>query len=546
MRGRRGQVMVLGCLMMLVLALCMAMSFSVAHSVHERIRLQSYADASAYSMAVVEARAMNYIAYSNRAIAATFVSMATAHAYVAAANSAAFGPETGINAMEMAKHFEALSCFPRASPPCCIHAEVEIPIKSKLYELQKYLMMADRMFSIDKPLNKAVEGFVAMIQSIHKSQRATVERAATHLARDIFNKSGAPCAQVNGNHFKTLNRQQFACALESSPLDSECNKAMSPVNERKRIMTNVVHASRPAFISGSSLKHHSTWPVLVNEIYHESYVRKYLDTIPKPAPPGGLLYVSLEAYMADECEPFGGWASAILGGLSNFSDGINSFLLQEIANHLSMGGANQNSKGNMVCAKAGYQMMSFPQLIDVPTLVPGVNSMMATVGSGQSGQLMTAHSHSPISAEHLRHNPLESPHNKFKQMFNGSCEGNNAVCFINYRVGSEDDHWGQPLVFFVASQNLGASVKDNSCNEQALPWHINAQGQVEVEHGERPKGVLNMRPQKPGYAASQAMVYFHRTDTWRAPPNLFEPYWRAKLHPFKDRDFQKLMSNVSM
>lgn len=31
---------------------------------------------------------------------------------------------------------------------------------------------------------------------------------------------------------------------------------------------------------------------------------------------------------------------------------------------------------------------------------------------------------------------------------------------------------------------------------------------------------------------SKAVVYYHHPGYWREPPNFFNPYWRAKLHPF--------------
>ena len=463
------------------------MSFSVAHAVHERIRLQSYADASAYSMAVVEARAMNYIAYSNRAIAATFVSMATAHAYVAAANSAALVPGTGALAVAAAGALEApmfhLGCL----------------IQIAMMEVQ-YLMAAAQignMAAIEEPLNKAVENFVKMIQSIHKSQRSVVRQTSELLSQDILAKSGAPCVQVNGNHFQTLNKQQFACALESSPLDDACDNALSPispVDERKRIMANVVNASRPVFTSGKSSWSHT---VTAGEclptactLYHNNYAIRHLDGIPNPAGMVGYLDVSLEAYMADST---------------------------------NCGTPNTQSRGNAMCARAGDQKMFIPLLIHTPAAA--LNPASSVIGSGDGSFRHTS-----------RHSSQHNHDQAFKEMFGGNCDGNNTVCFINYRMGTQEKDWGQPRVFFVATQNLNSSAQENNCNENALPWHLNEQGRVSIEHGQRPQGVLHMRPQNHARAVSQAMVYFHRMDTWRAPPNLFEPYWRAKLHPFKDGD----------
>jgi len=498
--AKRGQVMVLGCVTMLALALSTLLSFSVAHAVHERIRLQSYADASAYSMAVVEARAMNYIAYSNRAIAAAFVSMTTAHAYVAAANSAAAGPLTGLMAMGVAIAGEtALGCyFPNFSHcPCIIRIVIPKILK---YALEIPKVMLDSMSPIEKPLNKAVEGFVAMIQSIHKSQRDAAESAGRFLSQDVLKKNGAPCASAQTNAFGKLNKKQFACALEGSPLDDECDEVTaSSKDDRKKIMANVVNASRPSFTAGGP-KIHMAQPKL-NPVYHEDYVKKFMKDIPSPRVPG-IMTLSVSAFMAD-----GASAGSCLVA------------------------PGKGTKGDAICANASH-IMVFPFVIDTPGIGTGIP---AVIGSGDNQSY-----HGLLPFQHSG-----SSHNKFKKMFKDDACGDNTLCFINYRMGSKANNWGQPLVFFVARQDLNSSAKANSCNTAALPWHLNQQGQVNVSHGARGQGKLNMRPQQDAFAASQAMVYFHRTNTWQAPPNLFEPYWRAKLHPFKDEHFRILKDSIS-
>src|ERR1041385_3539490 len=78
----RGQVMVLGAIALLVMALSVMITLNVERAVHQRITLQNASDAQAYSYAVQEARVFNYMAFANRSIAAAYVAMATMHAYV--------------------------------------------------------------------------------------------------------------------------------------------------------------------------------------------------------------------------------------------------------------------------------------------------------------------------------------------------------------------------------------------------------------------------------------------------------------------------------
>jgi hypothetical protein len=66
MKRREGQSLVLGALMILILSLATLATLNIGHNITERVRLQNTADASAYSMAAMEARAFNFYAFANR------------------------------------------------------------------------------------------------------------------------------------------------------------------------------------------------------------------------------------------------------------------------------------------------------------------------------------------------------------------------------------------------------------------------------------------------------------------------------------------------
>jgi hypothetical protein len=74
LRRQEGQALVLAALMMLVLSLAVLSTVNIGHALHNRIRLQDTADAAAYSMAAMEARAFNFYAYANRAQVSHYVS----------------------------------------------------------------------------------------------------------------------------------------------------------------------------------------------------------------------------------------------------------------------------------------------------------------------------------------------------------------------------------------------------------------------------------------------------------------------------------------
>ena len=66
-RHEEGQALVLACICMLVLSLSLLATVNLTFAAKERVDLQNTADAAAYTTAAVQARALNFFAYTNRA-----------------------------------------------------------------------------------------------------------------------------------------------------------------------------------------------------------------------------------------------------------------------------------------------------------------------------------------------------------------------------------------------------------------------------------------------------------------------------------------------
>lgn len=73
-RHEEGQALVLAAISMLVLSLCVLATVNLSYVASERIRLQNTADNAAYTMAAHQARALNYFAYTNRAMVVHYAS----------------------------------------------------------------------------------------------------------------------------------------------------------------------------------------------------------------------------------------------------------------------------------------------------------------------------------------------------------------------------------------------------------------------------------------------------------------------------------------
>ena len=81
-RDERGQALVIGAIAMLICAVMVMASVSIGHGVYSKIKLQDAADAQSYTMAVKQARAYNFFAYTNRAMVVHYNAMMTFMSYV--------------------------------------------------------------------------------------------------------------------------------------------------------------------------------------------------------------------------------------------------------------------------------------------------------------------------------------------------------------------------------------------------------------------------------------------------------------------------------
>jgi len=573
---KRGQVMVLGCVTMLLLALSLMMSFSVANAVHERIRLQSHADAMAFSMAVVEARTMNYIAYSNRAIAASFVSMTTTHVYAAILGSSV----ELMSGMRMAaliataiEFIVFLASLLEGDPDNHRQHWVDL-----LQITVKYHIATEKYKTIfqnsEGRFSNAVESFVRLAGDIHASQLDMVGSTASMIQNtpkesNPLNGMGtdnAPCATNQTNKVGALNRGEFACAMEGSPLDTFTEAHRRPENEnncpapsgephRRQIMSNVVNASRPPFLDSSHGLFLRLSPIkgafdlVAGGALKE--VEATLKDIQKQLEVGQIISSEFSNEIKDIIKSLGGVVDesgdliqAIKDAISNLSEllslniipedvfnndsgkflqelmveipdpmfvlGVGPYRVRGELTNKQCKDATFSSKGDMSCASTN------------PTFFMYLYKDMPGFGFANAVSIASADN--------------GNPNTKYKGLLNNSpcLQGGN--CFINFRLDNADKNLGQPAVYSYITQPLEAWTKsDGSCSQTRQAWELNATGTVRIQHGERGEGRLMLKANRDGAAMSKALVYFHRMDDWRFPPNLFDPYWRAKLHPFASK-----------
>lgn len=81
-RSEEGQALVLAAIFSLVLMICVLGTVNLGRAVYEKAQLQAAADAAAYSQAALEARVMNFTAYTNRAMVVHYASVMAATSYL--------------------------------------------------------------------------------------------------------------------------------------------------------------------------------------------------------------------------------------------------------------------------------------------------------------------------------------------------------------------------------------------------------------------------------------------------------------------------------
>jgi hypothetical protein len=118
-------------------------------------------------------------------------------------------------------------------------------------------------------------------------------------------------------------------------------------------------------------------------------------------------------------------------------------------------------------------------------------------------------------------------HKNFKCLAGGNC-------FTLFKADPKPTNdFGQPKVYTLISQDLRMMPEGGQG-----PWEITDKGEISVDLGGdvgKKKMQISDNPAKfgKGMAMSKAMVYYHLPTDWKEHPNFFNPFWRAKLQPFR-------------
>ncbi len=472
MKGRRGQVLVLACVTMLTMALMLMLSFSVGNAVHERIRLQSYADSQAYSAAVIEARALNGIAYNNRAIAAALVAQMGHHARWSVAKSSVDMFLAAAMALGVVGAMEFASCS-IWQPQHCIHGIKAFISAVKFFK--EWKNWDSKLDGKKQAWEQAVGSLQEMISVLHDDQSQLAQWAgqnASNGSSEILKNAkywGAQHAEP-ANGVLSMNRQNFDKVFEENPDD--------------KIMASVAMATRPRYEHGSYNGIHTA---------NKGFTMKNI---------------------SDKCGTT--FCPPMIRNPTNITDvddglDYNYFLGQTEAD---VGGGNNT---NNVEGRTGLRILLATTKNNPYDRGPGFGVVPAASARSNRGQ--NGYQGTPCGGE---------------------------ACFSNYAGGDGNDV--QPVTYGGVKQDIrkrytseSGDYDGNEGADEHGVWATRKEGgdatmRASIGSVEWKIAVDGTDGKTGGVAVAKGKVYYHQLGRWEQPPNLFDPFWRAKLHPFESRD----------
>ncbi|WP_426733115.1 hypothetical protein [Myxococcus faecalis] len=490
-RRQRGQAIVLGSLSFLVLALMVTLSFNLSHALRRKMSLQQHSDTLSFSMAVLEARALNYYAVSNRAIASSYVAMNSLHAYMSAASlTGQMMRASSNNFMQIAMIEFGLCAACEFMCDHCEHMAEAFKISGDFRDAGKDY--DDKVEAFESNFRQAMEALDLMVDNIHTAQREVHDKTLQAVKDGRSHGLGqlrdytAPLATDLVSAVGSINANEFNCAVDG--MECQGSESNTSPEARARVMTEIANATRsgwPANRDSPGAGASANLPKYLNSQFFDE-----LDEIPDNE------------------------ATKLISGTKGTAKTVKS------KGQLTQGGQSGGNDGTMVAASdEGNIFHRWEHGV-------GTSNFKSEVWSDDGG------------GGHVN-NGAHSGQHRFEGVNTRALTGcaGSGNCFMKFRANPDPDRdWGQPRVYSYVSMPFRVG------NTRQAPWELNSSAQVRLTHGQQGQGSLTVAATE-GMAISKSLVYYHRfgEEGWKEAPNLFAPYWRAKLHPFTKGDAQQVL-----
>ena len=485
----RGQTMVLGALLLLFACFVLFSTLGIAWKCKERIRLQSASDASAYSQAIRVARAFNYFAFTNRALASNLVSLTTLHAYhseLSAARGLYLNLALAYQAIT-AEEIALTTCVMGVGPcqfGCFAHAiedeatAIAIALKNSEFE--------DDIKELDTSFARAVQGYEASIHLIQLSQQAVqLELEGAALGGILSDLGAAKALSLGRSLDEVLQPYNFPSGTNASgALDAlnlnNLREAMdfSDSDEARIEMTEVANAARPLWVRNRLIGGNSAaLSPLFSRLREDSDGMWLASQIPVIQGASGINEKKPSAF------PMPSRAESKTKG-----EGIGS------VDYWEMTGMCEHNHA------AGAFIQPFP----LGPLAPGLIYS---------------------SAEQDEHNLHDAD-------VDHRLDVKALLRFMRFNVAS-DGRYNQPVIYKSLGQDISLDERG-----KRMPWDIFDSGRFTANLlGTKDKIDVQLSTAEESRSLSKAIAYYHHPGNWREPPNFWNPFWRAKLHPFSKQEW---------
>jgi hypothetical protein len=528
--GESGQALPLAAVGIFVMVLGVLATLNLGQAVHQKIKLQNTADSAAYTLAAMEARTFNYIAFLNRAQIAHYNTAMVVQSYITwvGFQVATFG--TAVDLLTTLKNAVDVGANWGCPYLGCPYIPLKAIVTGMATMAQLLQKLSVQLFGYGEKVGHWIVDAMSIFNdsAVWQTQLARAAVLNVHLLtgmqnyiekhdKDISFKNGKS-ALLNLFVNMALNSIEYYQAFSNA---SGVNpyvyglirdfKRVAPSGEYKtvsddgskdayRIMSELCHATRtPRFVSNRQESSFFSTAILANV-----YGRKYGQTkftekremknaeIP-PIGSEGNYQVASSLSSDDYATSATGFATIGLGnvmytGGKTLGDAIIAY--RDESKHYKYKGGKTSGK----ISPNGKGVFAFPP-------VSGTNSTMETEDDK---------SHAPWKGF--------APYFLFNAKGDRSADYNQPSTWIFLNKSHKD--------FQTASGSHAQSTR--------APWYSNfsfENGGVVVKLDTTIGGSRNSYLFEGLNVISRGMAYYHRPDNWTEHPNFFNPFWRAKLAP---------------
>jgi hypothetical protein len=570
------------------LAFTVLTTLAIGKAVRERVQLQNAADASAYSLAVQEARAFNFYAYTNRAIISHFVVMMSVYghmSYLAYWEGAVYEIATQWGCSGGGSDFinipNELEFMPLEDPMCwdvfggeaeCAECEECIQEEEEYIDSSVCPNVSQALQNIDQEVGKSSQPGSCMSKLV--TEAATVHRTGlvgalkleqtaqdTTIVNSFMGATGSTLNQQIAQQFDKNygagmagGRAVGAINLGGIPLDNN-TAGYCMVGGDLVGSAGPVTSPDPLCTSGG-MTSLSTQQQAANASRYGPAAAGGSDWLNNR--PDGLLS-TINLYIMGTAG-FGFVPVMRMGGLTNgkgmsreITDGANNMPQTVNGGGNNQGGCSGTNCGSQGGGSRGFGGEDSGRLgsldaecnIQCLAIVPAVDWKSYQVwiysepqGNSQGEQSTIQWADGTTTAS--------------DDWDIGACTGSICgvgVTTINYNPSPDPATlFYQPHTWGLVTKSFNNSNLTTSINSQSYgstqdegPFAMKRSISMDSANSYTynngitlPSGDADYAPGREAmYAVAQGLAYYHRPGNWQEPPNFYNPYWRAKLQPIE-------------